>query len=95
MHAHIQFNHCQAYRGRIVTYQMAFRGKDGIVIASDQRDLLTPQSSDEGTGAKLILCGKSNLIPRVSMRGRLPVRGLQKGSRFPEQRIAPQTNPGR
>jgi hypothetical protein len=61
MHAHIQYNHCQAYRGRILTYQMAFRGKDGIVIASDQRDLLTPQSSDEGTGAKLNLVRKIQL----------------------------------
>jgi hypothetical protein len=38
-------------KGRQVTYQITMCGRDGIVMASDQREYWPPKSADEGTGA--------------------------------------------
>lgn len=37
-------------RGRLVTYQVAFRGSDGMVIASDRKEYRGAGDGDEGSG---------------------------------------------
>lgn len=49
--------------GRIVTYQVAFRGKDGIVIASDRRELQEPGLGDYGSGSRTNLVKKIHIDP--------------------------------
>jgi hypothetical protein len=41
-----------------VTYQVGFRAKDGMVIASDRRELLEIGQGDEGTGSKINMVKK-------------------------------------
>src|ERR1700723_1276151 len=49
------------YRGRIVTYQVAFRGRDGIVIASDRKEMRERGPGDEGTGPTTHLIKKLSI----------------------------------
>jgi hypothetical protein len=44
--------YADADRGRVMTYQVAFRGKDGMVIASDRREFTEPPSKEYGTGSR-------------------------------------------
>src|ERR1700730_377198 len=46
-------------KGRRVTYQITMRGSDGIVIVSDQRELLVPKSADQGDG------GVTNMVNKI------------------------------
>ena len=57
------YNHPQEYKGRRVTYQVAFRGKDGIVLASDRKELREKGPGDEGTGPTTHLIKKLSIDP--------------------------------
>jgi hypothetical protein len=46
-----------------VTYQVGFRARDGMVIASDQRELLEPGAGDEGSGSKTNMVRKIQIDP--------------------------------
>jgi 20S proteasome alpha/beta subunit len=50
----------EAKTGR-VTYQITMRGHDGIVMASDQRELLAPESPEEGEGTV------TNMVPKITI----------------------------
>jgi 20S proteasome alpha/beta subunit len=49
--------------GQRMTYQVTMRGHDGIVMASDQREYLAPESPDQGEGAVTNMLTKVTLDP--------------------------------
>ena len=48
-----------------MTYQVAFEAKDGMVIASDKRELLAPSTGDEGDGPTINSLTKILISPSV------------------------------
>ena len=48
---------------RKMTYQLILSGVDGMVIASDQKELLSPRSSEEGEGYKPNMVTKIRISP--------------------------------